>query len=319
MPAPIPTLLERKVLPKLWGGRHLESLLGIPLPRGEAVGETWEVYDRPDGASRLRGTDTTLHELMQHDPQALLGRGIEPTPQGRFPLLIKFLDAAQALSIQVHPDDDAAAAAGDWGKHEAWIVLAAGPNARILCGLRDGVTPEQLAAVAGTPAVADLLREIRPRAGDAIPVPAGTVHSIGPDVVLYEIQQNSDVTLRLWDWGRPRELHTDAARAVIRATPAGVPATPQPTDDGGTWLLREKHFAVRRYQIAGPRTLETGGTCKILTMLRGRGALGWRSLGEHAPLPLQSGDSVLVPACVETVFLSPIGSLDLLWAEPRRS
>ena len=104
-----PCILERKILPKVWGGRALESVLGIELPGDQNIGETWELYDRPDGSSAIRESDQTLRDLMEQSPEALLGRGVEPTPQGRFPLLLKFIDAKEPLSVQVHPDAGMAA------------------------------------------------------------------------------------------------------------------------------------------------------------------------------------------------------------------
>jgi mannose-6-phosphate isomerase len=114
MPRPAPCLLERKILPKVWGGTALAALFELELPAGERVGETWEVYDRPDGASRVRGSDLTLRDLMAADADAILGRA-RPTADGYFPLLLKFIDAAQPLSVQVHPDDEHAAGEGVCG------------------------------------------------------------------------------------------------------------------------------------------------------------------------------------------------------------
>jgi mannose-6-phosphate isomerase len=316
---PAPSLLERKLLPKVWGGRRLEATFGLRLPPGTAIGEAWEVYDRPEASSRGRGGGPTLREWMQQDPQALLGRGVRPVAGGRFPLAVKWIDATEALSVQVHPDDADAVAAGESGKSEAWVVVAAGPQARIILGFRAGVGRAEVERAAGSAALEPLLHAFRPVPGQVIPVPAGTVHAIGPDVLLYELQQNSDVTWRLWDWGRPRELHVQDALAVARIEP-GRTAAPAatPSDDGGSWLLRERHFALRRYELGGPRTLATEGIVKIATLLRGRCALGWRSLGEHAPLLLEPADTVLLPASVGEVFLSPVGPAELLVAEPAR-
>ena len=317
MPELVPALLERKILPKVWGGRGLERVLGLPLPAGEAVGETWELYDRPDGSSRLHGSEATLAELLREHGEALLGRGVRTGHGGCFPLLIKYIDAADRLSVQVHPDDAQARDQDDSGKTEAWVVLHAGPNARIVRGLQPGVTRTQFEAVAHTAAVEPLLHAFTPRTGDAVFVPHGTVHAIGPDVVLYEIQQNSDITYRLYDWGRDRELHLEQGLAAARLDlPVQTVVQPMPTLDEGEWLFRNRHFTLRRYRFDGPITLPSEGTFKIGTVISGRGTLGWRSGGEDPPLPLTPGDSVLVPACVKNVFVSPVGALTLLWAGP---
>jgi mannose-6-phosphate isomerase len=312
-----PSLLTRKLVAKPWGGRGLERVPGLRLPALEQIGESWEVYDRPEGSSRLSSDGRALSEWMSTDPLALLGPGVATATGRRFPLLIKFIDAREALSVQVHPDDAQAAAAGDSGKSEAWVVLAAGPEARIIRGVRPGVSREQFAAAVRSPAVEGLLAAFAPRAGDAIEVPAGVVHAIGPDVVLYEIQQNSDITYRLYDWGRDRELHLEQGLVAARLDmPVQTVVEPMPTLDDGEWLFRNRHFTLRRYRFDGPMTLPSEGTFKIGTVISGRGTLGWRSGGEDPPVPLTPGDSVLVPACVKNVFVSPVGAITLLWAGP---
>lgn len=318
MPLPLrPSLLSRKIVAKPWGGRALERTLGLAFEAGVQVGETWEIYDRPDGSSRMRADGRTLAEWMAKDREALLGRGVSPTRDGRFPLLIKFIDARQALSVQVHPDDELAAVAGDSGKNEAWVVLDVGEHARIIRGVRAGTTRAAFAAVAHTAAVEDLLCSFTPRAGDAVRVPPGVVHAIGPDVVLYEIQQNSDITYRLYDWGRPREVHVEAGLQAARFDlPEETTVDPAPAGHGLEWLFRNEHFTLRRGVISEPITIATDGGYVVATVVRGHGTLGWRSGGEDLPLPLAPGDTVLVPACVANVFLSPIGGLTVLWAGP---
>ncbi len=315
-----PMLLERKVLPKVWGGRALEQVIGLSLPPGEAIGETWELFDRPEGSSPIRGGGT-LAELMRTDAEALLGRGVARGHGGRFPLLLKFIDARDALSVQVHPDDAQAKVEGDSGKDEAWLVLQTGPQARIIRGCRPGVAREQFAEVAHTPAVEELLWAFRPQVGDVIHVPPGTVHAIGPDVVVFEVQQNSDVTYRLYDWGRPREVHVQKALAVTAlgertATTERPVVEPKNLPDGGIELIATEHFRLRRYELQRPFTLSTNGCFATVTVLGGRGMLGWRSGGSDAPIQLTAGDTVLVPAAVESVFLSSIGRLDVAIASP---
>ena len=321
MPSLKPMLFDRKLLPKVWGGRALEQVMGMPLPAGEAIGETWELFDRPDGSSRIRGAGGTLADVMRTNAEELLGRGVAVGHGGRFPLLLKFIDARDALSVQVHPDDEQARAESDSGKDEAWLVLHAGPDARMIRGFRPGVQREQFSAVAHTQAVESLLWSFRPEVGDCVHVPPGTVHAIGPDVVVFEVQQNSDVTYRLYDWGRPREVHVQKALAVTaiddQHSAAARPITvPRTLDDGGVELIASRHFRLRRYQLQRPFTLLLNGTFATVTVLAGRGMLGWRSGGNDAPLPLAPGDTVLVPACMERVFLSPIGRLDLAVAGP---
>jgi mannose-6-phosphate isomerase len=296
-------------------------VIGMSLPAGEAIGEAWELFDRPDGSSRIRGSQTSLADVMRTSSEELLGRGIASGHSGRFPLLLKFIDARDALSVQVHPDDEQARSESDSGKDEAWLVLHAGPQARIIRGFRPGVQREQFSAVAHTQAVEHLLWSFRPEVGDCIHVPPGTVHAIGPDVVVFEVQQNSDVTYRLYDWGRQREVHVQKALAVTahdeQHPPAERPVMPRrQLDDGGVELIAGRHFRLRRYSLQRPFTLLTNAAFATVTVLAGRGMVGWRSGGNDEPIPLAPGDTVLVPAAMESVFLSPIGGLDVAVAGP---
>jgi mannose-6-phosphate isomerase len=305
-----PCILERKILPKVWGGRALQTTLGLELPVDEAIGETWEVYDRPDGSSEIRDSRVTLRELMLQDSVGVLGRGVRPARGGYFPLILKYIDAADNLSVQVHPDDDKAPD-DDGGKSEAWVVLGKSDGGRIVCGLKPGVTREQFAAVAHESEVEDLLRSIEPEVGDAIFVPAGTVHSIGPGVVVFEVQQNSDVTYRLYDWGRPRETHVEAALDCLR-----VDSNPGVETGDGEWLFRNPFFTTRRMTILSPANLGTEGTFKTVSVIEGQATLGWHSGGQEAPLLLRCGDTALVPAATEVTFISPIGKLTVLVCGP---
>lgn len=323
-----PVLLERKVLPKVWGGQTLARVLDLDLPGEEKIGETWELYDRHDGSSRIRDSARTLRDLMLEDAAGLLGRGVSPTPEGYFPLLLKYIDAVDELSIQVHPDDTAAATAGggngfaprDGGKTEGWVVLATGPRARIVSGCKKGVTVDVLAAAFAAGAVpcpvAELLQTYRPEVGDAILVPAGTVHALGPDVVVFEVQQNSDITYRLYDWGRPRETQLEQALSVARLDAQAVPTGTTRINEDQEWLFRTPFFTTRRSRFTSPASLGTEGTFKVLSVVAGRGTLGWHSGGNEPPLVLRQGDTALIPAEVDVCFLSPIGGMELLVCGP---
>jgi mannose-6-phosphate isomerase len=311
-----PAILERKVLPKVWGGRALETELGLTLPPQEAIGESWELYDRPGESSRLRGSEITLADLMRDHREDVLGRGVRAGHGGHFPLLVKYIDARERLSVQVHPGDEQAKEEDDAGKTEAWVVLHAGPQAKIVKGLRRGTTREEFEKVAASAAVEQHLASFVPVASQAVFVPWGTVHAVGPDVVLYEIQQNSDVTYRLWDWGRPRETHlAKGLRAIRYDLPAEATHTPEPIAGGGEWLVKCPLFRVRRFALLAPCVLGTEGSFKILSVLSGSGTVGWRSGGRHEPLLVRSGDTVLVPAVTGSVFVSPVGGLSILWAD----
>ena len=315
MPPLEPFLLDRIVLPKVWGGRALADVLGIELPPGQAIGETWELFDRQEGSNRLRGSSRTLAQVLHDAGEQLVGRGVPLAHGGRFPLLLKFLDAREELSLQVHPDD--AQAVGDSGKDECSIVLRVGPNGRIVRGLKPGVTWEQFAASAAGPGVEDLLLSFRPEVGDTIHLPPGTVHAIGPDVVIFEVQQNSDLTYRLYDWGRGREVHVNKALGVVRTDPTMASRTvvpPVALPDGGKLLIATDHFRVRRYATAQPVRLATGARFASVTLVAGAAKLGWP--GVTAPLAMVAGDTALVPACQEQFVVTPVGHSDFMICDP---
>jgi mannose-6-phosphate isomerase len=321
MPLPAPFLLERITVPKPWGGRALTKVPGIELPPGVDVGETWELHDRPEGSSRMRGTSTTLADLMRADAVALVGAGVPLGHGGRFPLLLKFLDAREELSVQVHPDDAQARADGDSGKNECSIVLAAGPQARILRGFKPGVTRNEFAAKIASPQVVDLLAAFRPRVDDIVHIPPGTVHAIGPDVVLFEVQQNSDLTYRIHDFGRGREVHHDQALRVakVEAPPGGNQTVqPKPLADGGIQVIATPQFRVRRYSLRDPREFATSGRYLTITVFAGAGALAWTDTdtGARAALAMKPGDTALVPGCLAKVAIAPHESMNIVLCDP---
>ncbi len=210
---------------RLWGGRRLAEVLRAPLPGQGPVGEAWVLSDRHDHSSRVSDgplAGRTLGQLMDQFPEALLGRLAGRF--ARFPLLLKFLDAQEMLSVQVHPSDayPELLPAGETGKTEAWVVLKAGPKSRIYAGLKPGTTATALRGALSDGGLTDHLACFTPKPGDGVLLAAGTVHSLGGGVVVFEIQQNSDVTFRLYDWdhvdaktGQPRALHVEQALSCI--------------------------------------------------------------------------------------------------------
>jgi mannose-6-phosphate isomerase len=204
----------------VWGGRTLERLYGKALPPDVPIGESWEVSDRPGDESVIANgplAGRTLRWLMEEHGADLLGAAT-PAPGNRFPLLCKILDAREKLSLQVHPPGDAQL--GD-PKTEMWYVAAAEPGAQLYVGLKRGVTREQFEGGIRNGTVAECFHRIPVRAGDTMFLPSGRVHAIGAGLVIFEIQQNSDTTFRVFDWnragldGRPRELHVEESLASI--------------------------------------------------------------------------------------------------------
>ncbi|MCR9246046.1 MAG: class I mannose-6-phosphate isomerase [bacterium] len=317
-----PALLERQPVPKVWGGQRLSDELGIAMPAGETIGELWLLFDRPNGSTGLVGGGS-VREWMERDPVALLGDGVAPGYGGTFPLMLKFIDARERLSLQVHPDDAQAGSERDGGKNEACLVLSAGRDAAVVRGLRPGVTREQFLTAANTAAVEPLLNVFRPEVGDVVDVPTGTLHSIGPDVLVFEVEQNSDVTYRLYDWGREREVQVDKALAVARTDgePSERPVVaPRPLADGGRVLVDNAWFRMRRYEFDARRALPTNGRFVTLTVVGGAGTIHWSAATGADSMAVRPGDTVLVPACMSQVEIAPradLGArLDVIACDP---
>ena len=233
-----PLRFARRFVEKPWGGRTLERILGFVLPPGVPVGETWEIVDRAaensvvaEGAQRGR----SLRELMETHADAILGDA-PAGKEGRFPVLVKYIDASENLSVQVHPDEDSAGRLGGGAeaKTEAWYVIDAAEGGALYCGLRPDVRAEDFGRIARSTSISPAspdssggeivgaLARWEVRAGDCMAVPGGTVHAIGAGVTILEVQQNSDTTYRLYDWGRvgldgrPRETHVEQALVCAR-------------------------------------------------------------------------------------------------------
>jgi mannose-6-phosphate isomerase len=303
----------------IWGGRRLAALLAKPLGSGTTYAESWEIADHGDDVSRvaegpLKGM--SLRDLVRDQRDALLGPSVRGGDQ--FPLLVKFLDAHQVLSVQVHPDDDRGRRlAADNGKTEAWVILHAEPGSLIYAGLRSGVTRHDLAEAMRTGAVEPLLHRFEPRAGDCILIPAGTVHAIGAGVVLAEIQQMSNATFRIHDWGRtggdgkPRQLHpaealesTDFAAGPVNP----VRSHPEPFP-GGTRerLIQCPYFTLERLRLEGPAPASASvGSPERFTILIG---LAGTAEVQHKSgiTPVALGQTLLLPAALGACPIVPQG------------
>jgi mannose-6-phosphate isomerase len=213
----IPIFKER-----LWGGRTLAELYGKHLPTNAPVGESWEISDRPGDESIIANgplAGRSLRWLMQHHAAEVLGRA--SAWKGRFPLLVKILDAREILSLQVHPPARLAVELCGEPKTEMWYVTQAGRGAKLSAGLRRGVTRGEFESRLRDGSAASCIHEIPVQAGDVMFLPSGRIHALGADIVIFEIQQNSDTTYRVFDWnrvgpdGKARELHVDQALACI--------------------------------------------------------------------------------------------------------
>jgi mannose-6-phosphate isomerase len=284
----------------------------------EKIGEAWLTGDQCKVANGPL-TGKSLIELALQYGRKLVGDAARDA--SRFPLLVKFLFPQEKLSVQVHPDDEAARRAGQpWGKTECWYVAHAKPEAQIGLGLKPGVTRAQFEnAIRGNRAE-ELLNWVKVYTGEMIYVAAGTVHTLGAGLIIVETQQQSDITYRLYDYGRPRELHLQEGLAVVKEKVAsGKVVRPAPSRlDGGKNLLAPlisaPYFQVEMYELKGSLMLSTdagGGkrSPQILVAVEGCAMI---EAPASAPVTLAKGDAVVVPACVEEFGVRPQWSVEFL-------
>ncbi len=294
---------------KPWGGERFTDAKG----GGARIGEDWVVADLPEAVSGTPGGDRStvaagplaglrLHDLMKLWGEALLG-DVALTGAGDFPLLVKVLDAAQPLSVQVHPDAAYAARhPGTYPKTESWYVIAAEPGAVLYIGLEDGVDEEALAAACRSGDVEEVLATLPARPGTLHHLPAGTVHALGAGVVVAEVQTPSDTTFRLYDWARqvdraPREMHVEKALAAIRWDHT-VPAPVRMRGSGE--LIATDAYVIRQHVVAGEIELPTApDACRILLGIDGAVSL--------CGLALAAGAAALVPAALTSAGLAARG------------
>lgn len=306
-----PFLFDPLYKERIWGGRNLERLFGRELPAGQKVGESWELADLPGGTSVVSNgplVGRTLTELTAEMGAALLGDA-KPI-DGRFPLLLKLLDADDILSLQVHPDAEAAAAIGQGAalKTECWYVLES-RGGFIYKGLKPGVTPDEFRQALQADNVAPLLVRYEVKAGDFHYIPAGTVHALGAGVVCAEVQTPSDTTYRVSDWGRGRETHLELSMQCIRFGPAHEPPRPA----RATVLLETEYFTVELCTAGRnePKPLPRG-VCSAIMVIGATGHVEVRHGGAESPVYAMLGDTVLVPAGMGEAEIVSGGRLDYL-------
>ncbi|MCA9002015.1 MAG: class I mannose-6-phosphate isomerase, partial [Planctomycetes bacterium] len=253
-----PLLLSPRPKATVWGGSALAKCLEQDFDIDGPVGEVWTLVDREEGSTEVAAGEYAgrrLRGLMLSERTALLGR-TKLTPEETFPVLLKLIDAGQDLSVQVHPDRQRADRMGDGAepKDEFWYILDAKKDARIYLGLKPGTQAADFASRANGPGVVESLNEFTVRRGDCVWVPAGTVHSIGAGITLVEVQQNSDTTYRIYDWGRmgmdgqPRICQLEKAlQAIDYDSLVRAPFRPEPSDFGvnqRSQLIETDEFAV---------------------------------------------------------------------------
>lgn len=284
---------------RLWGGNKLRDLLQRKLPDA-AIGESWELSCRVDDMSVVENgflAGRTLGEIMFEYKERLLGKNF--LPNAKFPLLIKFIDADDKLSLQVHPGDALAQRLhGECGKTEAWYVVAAAPNARIVYGLKKGVGKVEFARAIAAGEVEKCLHLASVRTGDLVFIPSGLVHGLSEGVMVCEVQQNSDTTYRIYDYervgadGKRRELHLAQAMEAIDFCQA-------PSEKFKNDKLQCPYFNMEKLKISDEYRLTTEDECTILCITAGEGEL----LYEAATEKISAGTTVLLPAELGEIML----------------
>jgi mannose-6-phosphate isomerase len=307
---------------RLWGSRRLASLLSAPLPGDGPIGEAWVLSDRTDHQSQVANgplKGQTLGQVMKQFPESLMGK--LSSRFTHFPLLLKFLDAHEMLSVQVHPRDNSPELdpAAYQAKTEAWIVIDAEKGSRIYAGLKSGTTAGVLKKSLSDGTIADYLVSIVPRPGDAVFIPGGTVHTLGDGVVVFEVQQNSDTTFRLYDWGHidpetkePRALQVDEALACVEfgESNSGLVA---PRVETTSPVERERLFdcrAFRLWRVLGQDEFTVGAIAEphVLVGIEGSGQI----IHDGTPYAVGKGDIWLLPAEAGECAFQPSGNVTLL-------
>ncbi len=289
---------------RVWGGRGLESFLGRKLPGSTPIGESWELVDRPEAQSLVSEgiwAGKSLRELMSTRTAELMGPA---WPKERpFPILVKWLDCRERLSLQVHPPASIAAGLGGEPKTENWYIARAEPGAAVLAGVLPGVDAAKFRAALKDNTAESLVHRLPTRAGDSLLIHSGVMHAIDGGNIILEIQQNSDTTYRVYDWGRvgldgkPRAMHVEQSMASLAANTAGTPALVR-ADAKEAVLADCREFRITRRRLERGETLAfaAGEQARIVSVTEGRVNSGGQALA--------MGDNVLLPYAGAFTFVA---------------
>ena len=292
---------------RVWGTRDLAPIYTSP-PGEKPIGEVWLTGD-DCRVSNGPLAGRTLGDLCREFGRDLVGAAARPA--GRFPLLIKFLFPEDRLSVQVHPDDQAARRAGlPCGKSECWYVLAAEPGARIGLGLKPGITHARFEQAIREGRAEEMLQWVEVHRGEMIYSPAGTVHAIGPGMVLVETQQNSDTTYRLYDYGRGRELHVAEGLAAMQEARAGK--VERLGDDDMARLIASPYFIVHKQATRGTWFRESAPEWSSVEVLVGLDGGGLVECPGCQTTVFSRGEAVVIPAALKRFTLKPQGEIEFL-------
>ena len=306
----------------VWGGEKIAPFKGVQTHQHN-IGESWELSGVKGNESVVANgplAGHTITELACQYKEVLLGKKVYETTGTEFPLLIKFIDARDDLSVQVHPDDTLAGARhnGSKGKTEMWYVVQADEGAHLMAGLSRQTTPQEYESKVNDNTVTEILKDYKVREGDTFFIPAGRVHSIGKGCFIAEIQQTSDITYRIYDFGRlgldgkPRELHTELAKDAIDYTVLDDYRThyPQVTDSENT-LVSCKYFTTSLFDLSQSVTKDIASLDSFLIAIciDGQGTI---SDGHGNTIQIRKGETILLPADSLSATFTPDGSMKLL-------
>ncbi len=316
-----PLLFSPIYMTRVWGGSLLAEVAGRELPETNMpIGESWEIADRPDAQSIVRNgalAGHTLEQLVKHYGRIMLGNRWNGT--GRFPLLIKLIDAGERLSLQVHPDEAYCSRHREncEPKTEMWYIMANRAGARVMAGLSPRATRQQVVSYVGSAEIENYLQTYASNPGDAFFIPAGTLHSIGEGNLVLEVQQNSDTTFRLSDWGRvdaaghSRELHMEQGFEAIdfmNRTTSRIPGVVGEAAHNRKFALvnRCRSFSVDVLKLRNMWRDDTnnGGSFHLLTAVNSPVKVG-RHSETDAMVEVKPGETVLMPACIDSYFILP--------------
>jgi mannose-6-phosphate isomerase len=299
---------------RVWGGRTLADKLGRELPEDGPIGESWEIVDRPEAQSVEVESGKTLRELLIEHPESIMGPGYEP--ERPFPILVKWLDCAQRLSLQVHPPVEVANQLGGEPKTECWYIADATPDAALIVGLRKGVTCNQFEQAIENETLEPLLHRFAVQPGQSILLESGRLHAIDAGNLILEIQENSDTTYRVYDWGRkgldgkPRQLHVEES---LKSIDFGdfEPQPNAPHSNPGESLIADcNQFRLRQINLKAGSTLElpTRTEPTIISIIEGS------AIDETTGTRYTRGDNLLKPWCLGTTLIAK-ASLSLLMTD----
>lgn len=303
-----PIKFKKCFIDKVWGGRAFETVLGMTLPENRQIGESWEVSSHKNGISVVENgifKDITLENLVEKYGAELLGKDVSERFSGKFPLLIKYLDVNDRLSVQVHPSDDyALKVEGEFGKSECWYIIDASEDAKLILGLKGEMTRETFLEKSKNKDFKNMFNEVSVKKGDFINITPGVVHaSLEGSVLLCETQQNSDTTYRIYDFDRtvngvPRPLHLEKAADVINFGEIPV-VTSEETRQNiklrncvKQELVRCKYFNVDKLKINGIFHDEISENFKVYSILEGEGNI----IYNDEKYPARKGDTYFIPA-----------------------